>query len=378
MRIHQFVHTLSYGDAISGEAIAISRYLRRMGFKSTIYSIHAHEKVKSERSHWERFQTDLQEAEAQGERTAVILHYSIGSPLNKLFRETPGIFRGLIYHNLTPEKWFLSYNARVTADLRQGRSELPELLCEVDIVLADSHYNRSELVEMGCPNAGVLPLLIDLEKWQVAANPGIARAVRGHGGKNLLHVGRFAPNKCVEDILKVFYFYHHKIEPKSRLWLVGSDIDTELYAFELRRLVSEFRMKKAVEFVGTVADSELRAFYEGADAYLCMSEHEGFCVPLLEAMHFGVPVIAFDSTAVGETLGKGGLLLGYKAPAATAELVHKVINDAPLRKSLVDAGRSRVRDFSPEAFQKALEDVLVHPLLALEKSGATAARAQVG
>ncbi len=377
MRIHQFVHTLSYGDAISGEAIAISRYLRRMGFNSTLYSIHAHEKVKSERRHWECFAADLKEAEAAGEQTAVILHYSIGSPLNAIFRDTPGILRGLIYHNLTPEKWFLSYNARVTADLRQGRRELPELLKEVDIVLADSDYNRSELVEMGCPRAAVLPLLIDLEKWDVPANPGIARAVRGHGGKNLLHVGRFAPNKCVEDILKVFYFYHHKIEPKSRLWLVGSDIDTELYAFELRRLVSEFRMKKAVEFVGTVADSELRAFYEGADAYLCMSEHEGFCVPLLEAMHFGVPVLAYDSTAVGETLGQGGLLLGRKAPAETAELVHRVVNDAALRRSLVDAGRARVRDFSPEAFQSALQSVLVEPLAELARGGA-AARANVG
>lgn len=378
MRIHQFVHTLSYGDAISGEAIAISRYLKRMGFKSTLYSIHAHEKVKGERSNWENFQADLKEAEAAGEQTAVLLHYSIGSPLNTLFRETPGILRGLIYHNLTPEKWFLSYNARVTADLRQGRSELPELLRDVDIVLADSHYNRSELVEMGCARAAVLPLLIDLEKWQVPANAGIARAVRGHGGKNLLHVGRFAPNKCIEDILKIFYFYHHKIEPKSRLWLVGSDIDTELYAFELRRLVSEFRMKRAVEFVGTVADSELRAFYEGADAYLCMSEHEGFCVPLLEAMHFGVPVIAYDSTAVGETLGQGGILLGRKAPAETAELVHRVIQDKALSGAMVTAGRARVQEFSPEAFQRALEAVLVRPLAELAGRGASPARAQVG
>ncbi len=362
MRVHQFVHTLSYGDAISGEALAIKRLLLRAGFESKIYSVHAHELLKDEVTPFARFGMELGEAERAGEQTAVILHYSIGSPLNGLFLGAPNIARVMIYHNLTPEHWFLPYNPRVVADLIQGRGELPELLKEVDLVLADSEYNREELKSFGCEVSTVLPLLIDIEKWQVPANGGITAAVRGHGGRNILHVGRTAPNKCIQDIIKVFYFYHHKIEPKSKLWLIGNDIDTEIYSFELRRLVSELRLNDAVEFVGTVADGELRAFYEGADAYICMSEHEGFCVPLLEAMHFGVPVMAYNSTAVGDTLGDGGILLGRKSPAEVAELVNLVVTDNEMRAKLIAAGKKRVKDFSPEVFVANLEKVLIAPL----------------
>lgn len=365
MNIHQFVHTLSYGDAISGEAVAIQRMLRAAGHGSEIYCLHSHEKVKHCARSWELFTADLDREEAAGVPTAVIMHYSIGSPLNALYVNEPRIARALIYHNLTPDHWFHRYNPRVVADLQQGRRELPELLRSVDVVLADSEYNRGELREFGCERAEVLPLFIDTEKWSVPANPGIARAVRGHGGKNVVHVGRLAPNKCVEDILKAFYFYHHKIERRSKLWLVGMDIDTEIYSFELRRLIAELRLKESVEFVGTLADSELRSVYEGADVYLCMSEHEGFCVPLIEAMYFGVPVIAFDSTAVGDTLGQGGILLARKAPAETAELMHLIISDPELRNKMIAAGKARVREFGPETFLANLQHRLIEPVTEL-------------
>jgi glycosyltransferase involved in cell wall biosynthesis len=364
MQVHQFVHTLTYGDAISGEALAIKRLLRGLGIGSEIYSIHTHEKLVGQNRLWTSFQSDIAAAREQKEPVAVILHYSIGSPLNALFEQEPGICRALIYHNLTPEQWFFRYNARVVADLRQGRAELPLLLKSVDFALADSEFNRGELLSFGCKDAAVLPLLIDTDKWAVAANPGIRRAVLGHGGRNILHVGRFAPNKCIEDIIKAFYFYHHKIEEKSKLWLIGSDIDTEMYSFELRSLINELRLKDAVEIVGMVADSELKAFYEASDLYLCMSEHEGFCVPLIEAMYFGLPVLAFDSSAVGDTLGDGGLLLARKAPAETAELMNLMICDQALRGDLIARGKARVNVFNEERFVERLNRVLLEPLRA--------------
>lgn len=370
MNVHQFVHTLSYGDAISGEATAIQRLLRSLGYKSEIYCLHSHEKVKECARLWTNFTPDLELALAANEDTAVILHYSIGSPLNSLYQSETRIAKALIYHNLTPEKWFLGYNPRVVADLIQGRAELPELLKIVDIALADSEYNRLEMEQFGCLSARVLPLFLDLEKWSVAANPGIARALRGHGGLNVLHVGRFAPNKRLEDILKAFYFFHHKIEPKSKLWLVGSDIDTEIYSFELRRLATELRLDQVVECVGTVADSELRAFYENSDVYLCMSEHEGFCVPLIEAMHFELPVIAYNSTAVGDTLGGGGILLGRKSPAEVAELMSIVCRDGTVREQMVRAGKQRTAEFVPDRFLSNLRNVLLDPLEKLFREGA--------
>lgn len=361
MRIHQFVHTLNYGDAISGEALAISRLLRKGGHESLIYSVNTHEKLEGQSRDYRSFREDL--SLEKEEKTAVILHYSIASPLNQLLLEEPGIVRGLIYHNLTPVKWFAAYNHRVAEDLRKGVKELPKLLDKVDFVWADSEYNRKELRTFGCERAQVLPLLFDEEKWSVSANPGICNVLKGHGGKNLLHVGRLAPNKCIEDIIKAFYFYHHKIEKNSRLWLIGSDIDTEIYSFELRSMVSELRLKEAVSFVGSVSNGELRAFYENADLYLCMSEHEGFCLPLLEAMQFQVPVIAFDSAAVSETLGNGGMMLAQKDPSRLAELIDLVIVDPEIRQKLISEGKERVRAFSESQFANALEEKLLLPLL---------------
>lgn len=266
MRIDQFVHTLNYGDAISGEALAIRRILRGMSIESEIYSVHAHEKVEDIARDWQEFHSACSTAT---DPSAVLLHYSIASPLNQLFLELEGISRGVIYHNLTPVHWFTNYNARVADDLVKGREELPTLLSQVDLVLADSSYNLEELKQLGRSAGNVLPLPLDESKWSVVANKGIARNLRSQGEKNLLHVGRIAPNKRIEDIIKAFYFYHHKIEEKSRLWLIGMDIDTEIYSFELRRLVAELRLKDAVQFVGSVSDGELRAFYENSDLYLC-------------------------------------------------------------------------------------------------------------
>ena len=358
-QIFQFVHTLNYGDAISGEAIAIKRLLESSGIVSEIFSVHDHEMVEKETRSWREYKSLARGREAE---SVLLLHYSIASPLNQLVLDARDVKKALVYHNLTPVSWFSTYNARVAADLEKGFSELPMLLPGMDLVLADSEFNRRELESFGCHSARVLPLLFDADKWSVAANAGIAGVLRGHGGKNILHVGRLAPNKCIEDILKVFYFYHHKINQQSRLWLVGSDIDTEIYSFELRRLVSELRLKEDVTFVGAVSDGELKAFYENADAYLCMSEHEGFCVPLLEAMQFGVPVIAFGACAVPETLGDGGVLLGRKDPALAAELLNRVLSDQALRKNLIGAGKKRVMAFSEEVFRNKLEENLLCPL----------------
>ncbi len=358
MEIHQLVHTLNYGDAISGEALAIRRILTEMGIPSRIYVVNAHEKVREFAVDWRKLEGDI----AHSKDVSVVHHYSLGSPLNGLYLNLSGTRRAIIYHNLTPERWFESYNYRVTQDLISGRKELPALLAVSDLALADSEYNLSELREMGVAEGFVLPLLLDEEKWQVPANPGIKGVLSGHGGRNFLHVGRLAPNKRLEDIIKAFYFYHHKIDKQSRLWLIGGDIDTEIYSFELRRLVTELRLKEAVTFVGSVADSELRSFYENSDLYLCMSEHEGFCVPLLEAMHFGLPIIAFDSCAVKDTLGGAGVLVEKKLPAAIAELMNIIVNDATLRSQLIESGRKRVLGFNTRMFAAALKRELIDRL----------------
>lgn len=366
--IHQFVHTLQYGDAISGEAIALQRLMTRRGISSKIYSVHAHEKVADLITPYVRCEREIAAELLAGIKVAVILHHSIASPLNTLFMKLHGVVKFMIYHNLTPVHWFQSYNPRVVKDLEHGRDELPLLLEYPDVILADSIFNAHELAALGCKNVEVFPLVFDTEKWQQPANPGIASALTKHGGKNILTVGRIAPNKCVEDIIKPFYFYHHKINRKSRLWIVGVDTDTEIYSFELKRLVQELRLKEAVTFVGSVSDGELRAFYENSDVYMAMSEHEGFCMPIVEAMHFCVPIIAFNSCAVPETLGGAGVLLQDKSPAVIAELMHVVATDLDLRRSLQELGKKRVADFSIENFSLQFDSKILKRVTSAEHS----------
>ncbi|MBL7663363.1 glycosyltransferase [bacterium] len=358
MQIHQLVHTLNYGDAISGEALSIKRLLKQRGIKSEIYCLNRHPQLLDQGQSI----SDLAELSQTPENEIVmILHYSLASALNDIYRsDFPGK-RVLIYHNLTPAEWFDGYNPRVYRDLVEGRAELPGILSCSDLVLADSSYNASEILKIAQTPTRVLPLLFDQEKWsRVEANPGIYQALKAHGGQNILHVGRLAPNKCIEDIIKAFYFYHHKINRQSRLWLVGIEIDTEIYALELRRLISKLALTEAVELCGSVADSELRAFYQAADCYVCMSEHEGFCMPLLEAMYFGLPVIAFNSTAVAETLGTAGLLVAEKNPALLSELFNLVITDSTLRDDLIARGKERAKNFSLQNFDTKLDTELLN------------------
>ena len=352
MKITQLVHTLNYGDAISGEVMTLSRVLDELGVKNEIISIHAHEKMKG----LSRSLSSL--GQAQLETDVLLLHYSLGSPLNDLYREFSGK-RVLLYHNLTPPHWFESYNTRVYKDLVEGTRELPELIQVSDKLIADSSFNKEELVSHGGSDVQVLPLPFDETKWNIPANSGIAQALKGHGGINLLHVGRIAPNKKLEDIIKSFYFYHHKINEKSKLWLVGHDIDCEIYSLELRRLVSELRLKEKVEFVGSISDGELKAFYENSDCYICMSEHEGFCVPLLEAMKFELPIVAYSSSAIPETLGEAGVLLEKKSPALVSELVNEIISNSEYRNGLIASGRKRVESLSDKSFKERVSSLFL-------------------
>jgi glycosyltransferase involved in cell wall biosynthesis len=177
---------------------------------------------------------------------------------------------------------------------------------------------------------------------------------------NFLHVGRLVPNKRIEDVLKVFYFYRRRINPDSRLFLVGIDTDMEIYSVALRQMIHDLGLS-GVSFPGRVSQRELVTYYRLAHVYLCMSEHEGFCVPLVEAMYLGVPVIAFAAGAVPETLAEAGALVVRKEFAEIAELAAVLCEDAGVREALVAAGRRRAAAFLPEVVAPRVRE-LIEPL----------------
>lgn len=358
--VHQFVHTLSYGDAISGEVLALQRCLRGMGYESEIYCIHVHPRYEDQAHKYAKF-VERYGYEFSG---GVVLHYSLGSPLNELYLALRKANRALVYHNLTPAAWFYGINPRIVEDLEQGMRELPILCTASNQLIADSTFNAGELEKLGF-SATVLELPVDPQRWQEPANQGIANILKSEPGPHILHVGRLAPNKCVEDIIKSFYFLHDHITRDARLWLVGIDIDTEIYSFSLKRLAFELNLDDAVRFVGQRDDSEVRAFYENCHAYLCMSEHEGFCLPVVEAMNFGLPVVALDSSALSDTVGSGGVLVSEKRHAEIGELLHEICTNSELRERVRQAGFERVKQLNFERFEGQVQQLFAAPSSAM-------------
>lgn len=342
--VHQLVHTLSYGDAISTEVLALQRVLQSLGFKSEVFAIHEHPLLKG------RSRSYRELLDGSPDRADIILHYSLGSPLNELYANWDSGERILVYHNITPARWYRAINQRVADDIEVGLRDLPKLCAISSRIWADSAFNAGELANLGFSNCEVLDLLVDPARWQGVRNEGIYAAIKGAPGTQVLHVGRLAPNKCLEDLIKSFYFLVKYIDKDARLRLVGIDTDTELYSFSLRELASYLGIAHAVEFVGPRSDSEVRAMYEASDVYLCMSEHEGFCLPLIEAMHFKLPVIAFAAGAVPDTLGDGGILLYEKRHAEVGALIAEVAKPGELRGALISKGCERVSYFSFERF----------------------------
>ena len=347
--IHQLVHTLSYGDAISTEVLALQRALRSLGYESDIFAIGEHVRLLGR-------SRPFGEIAHVGEAD-LILHYSLGSPLNEVYSAWARGRRTLVYHNITPARWFAGVNARVARDIEQGLLELPELCRASDALWADSPFNAQELQALGF-RAEVLDLLVDPERWERPRNEDVYRTVRASAAVNILHVGRLAPNKCVEDILKAFHYLHRHIVKDSRLWLVGIDTDTELYSFALREMAARLGIGHVVEFSGCLSDEGVRGMYEASSAYICMSEHEGFCLPIIEAMHFGLPVVAYAAGAVPHTVGDGGVVVHEKRHEEIGQLLHDISLPGQLRESVIALGRKRVLNFNGDRFSERVSDLV--------------------
>ncbi len=336
--VHQLLPSFSDADAIGDQVVALRRFLLESGYASGVYSNSIYDAAKS----YARPIKDLPRSARA--RDAVVFHFSLGMEAIDAYSSFPGR-RILVYHNITPAEYFDEVNTRMARQCREGREALRRLAGVTDLALGVSEFNRRELEAAGFRKTGVLPIPVDPEMIRGTADPSRVRQFSGDA-VNIFHVGRFAPNKKVEDLLKTFYFYR-KIRPKSRLILAGNDFNTESYAFSLREMADTLQLKD-VFFLGRVSHAELVACYRSAHVYLGMSEHEGFCVPVVEAMSAGVPVIAFAAGGVPETLGDGGILVREKRYPEIAELLERVVSDEGLRGRLVAAGRRRAVAFSPE------------------------------
>jgi glycosyltransferase involved in cell wall biosynthesis len=324
--VHQLLAALSYGDAIGNEALAIQRQLRAAGYESDIFAELVHPRV----AHLARPLWDYRLVSSP--ETVCIFHFSIGSAAGRLIHAASDRL-AIIYHNITPAAHFLGFHPHLAGLCYHGRRELAAFAPRTELALGDSEFNRQELEQAGFAHTAVLPIVLDLSLYERPPSP-VIRRLYDDGRVNVLFVGRIIPNKKIDDLIRAFAVFQKWVQPHSRLLLVGDHRGFERYFDRLQELVRELRVDEVV-FTGQVDDEELYAHYRLADVFLCLSEHEGFCVPLLEAMHFGLPVVAYDAGAVRETLHGGGLLLQDKAPELVAEILDRVTHGGDMRRAVL-------------------------------------------
>jgi glycosyltransferase involved in cell wall biosynthesis len=343
--VHHFVATYEPG-AIGGHIVEMQRLCRELGWDSEVYTEHLRGLPGR----------DYREYPKQARPDDVLVyHTAIGSPVADFVAGRPE--RLVVnHHNLTPTTFFAAWEPAVVHGLAWGRAQMGGLAARAELGIADSSFNEAELHELGFARTCVVPILFDLAQLDREAVPGLADRLRAEG-RSWLFVGRIAPNKCHHDLIKAFAVYRRTYDGGARLRIVGGSA-SDRYVDALRSLVSALQLDDAVTFTGAVGDGELAAHYDAADAYVCVSEHEGFCVPLLEAMHHDVPVVAYGAGAIPETLGAGGLCLPSKEPTKVAAAVHRVLDDAALRDALVVAGRTQLAAFGLDRTRARMAETL--------------------
>lgn len=340
MRIIQLLPTLAYGDGVGNDTLAIDKILKELHYPTKIYA----ENIDSRLEKGLAEQADnLPEL---SEKDVVIYHFSTGSKLNGLLHRIPAK-KIMIYHNITPAHFFEPYSDEVVRTCEAGRMELSNLKGSIDYCIADSDYNKQELVEIGYQcKIDTLPILVPFSDYERIPSKKVLKQFKDDW-VNIVFVGRVVPNKKQEDIIKTFYYYKNYINRNSRLFLVGSYNVIEEYYDRLDRYVKELQLQD-VFFTGHTKFEEILAYYHLADVFISMSEHEGFCIPLLEAMYFKVPIVAYAYTGVKETLAYSGLKLEEKDCKIAAEMIHLLISDSKLRKQVVALQDSRIQDFAYE------------------------------
>jgi glycosyltransferase involved in cell wall biosynthesis len=355
--VHQVLATLGYGDAIGHEVVGIQRVLRAAGYESDIFVETADPRLE----HLTRDYRDL--PDASHPQNLLFHHFSIGSRASRVAYALPDRM-ALIYHNITPPEYFIGVHPLLVQLCFMGRRELRAYVHRVSIALGDSEFNRQELEAAGFSPTAVLPVVPSFAHLDVTPSRVLTRGF-DDDWVNLIFVGRVIPNKKLDDVIRVFAAYKRHFNPRSRLLFIGSHAGFDLYFAMLQQLVATLRVPD-VHFMGHVTNEDLTSFYDVADVFVCASEHEGFCVPLMEAFHKGVPVVARAATAVPATMDGGGILYTDTSPLNVAGIIDALVSDRALAETVIasqDTALTRMlaKDF-PGTLLRFVDQVSQSPL----------------
>ena len=349
-RIDQMIPSIVEHDAVSNHTFDAQRLLREMGYECDIYAKVlgpgvegrvrdvAEFRPNPDPGHWLMYQC------------------SIGSPVADDFAAHPGV-KLLDYHNITPARLVDRWLPPLGAEARLGRSQLAELASIVDFAIADSPFNASELVELGYRHAEVVPVLISPGNLTAVPDHALLEEHRGDSGASWLFVGQLAPHKAQHDVIMAFARFRSRFDPNARLFLVGREMGSA-YRDALRMFIDALGLNGAVEMPGSVSTERLAAYYALADVFVCLSDHEGFCAPIAEAMSREVPVVAYGVAAVPDTVGDAGLLIEDKDPDFVASVVHELLGAPTLSAALVARGRQQAARFTLERAEATFRETM--------------------
>lgn len=347
----QVIATLDFGDAMGNDALILKKILKENGYETEIFANNISPKLIDKARH-------ICKLPKITKNDVLIYHFGISD--NKILKIIKNISckKVLYYHNITPAQFFINYSISSWEKCLLAREELVEMKNIFDYCWSASSYSKKELLDVGykCPLA-VLPILIDYNDYNQHLGEEVLKKYGDDDWVNIIFVGRIAPNKKQEDIIKIFAYYKKYINSKSRLILVGNHEGMEQYYYKLNNYIKLLDIEDVI-FTGRISFNDILAYYNIADIFLCMTEHEGFCVPLIEAMYFDVPIVAFESTAVTETLGGAGVSINTKDEAEVAGMIDYILSHQGIKNRIVKSQQKRLIDFSYEKVKSKFLELL--------------------
>lgn len=340
MRVIQALPVISFGDAIGNHSIALSKIIKDMGYETGIYAEVIDSRLPKGTA------VEICNMPELDDDDVIIYHLSTGSKLNCQLAGWKG--RKIInYHNITPPQFFNYFNMKVKKNCEIGLEETRWLADKADYCLAVSEFNKRDLREMGYKQSiDILPIVIPFSDYEKQPSKKVLEKY-DDGKVNLLFTGRIAPNKKQEDVIKAFYYYKRYYNKDARLFLVGTYTGMESYYEKLQEYVEALELEDVI-FTGHIKFDEILAYYQLANVFVCMSEHEGFCVPLVEAMLFDTPIVAYDAGAVADTMQDGGILLREKEPKYTAGVIDYLVQSKELQEDILKKQKLRLKELQYE------------------------------
>ncbi|MBO6214244.1 MAG: glycosyltransferase family 4 protein, partial [Lachnospiraceae bacterium] len=351
MRVVQLGLKISYGDAVSNDLLAIDSLLKAHGIESLIY---AREFDRRYRGRVKSFQ----KIPALKKDDILLYHMAAAGGFNEYIRRQSCI-KVIRYHNLTPPHFYKYYNEGNYRACIKGISEVKELRDYTDYCINDSDYNSSDLRKYGygCPMYTV-PIIMAFTEYDREVDPVMYNRLKD-GRINILFTGRMVPNKKIEDLIEVFYYYKKYWNENARIILAGSFDKKEAYCRKLLDYIEKLGIND-IYITGHIPFESLLACYKASDVYLSLSEHEGFCVPLVEAMYFNIPIVTYTAGAVSSTMGDNTITLKSKDPIETAGVVDRIVTDGSLRENIIKTQKENLKRFLPETTGKQFIEAIKH------------------